>query len=251
MHSYIHLLEKTFSEELGRKAGGKALDNLGRTAGDERCHQLLASDTSFLHLQREFFCLTEPADLFLRGLVPFDSSYCSHRSRRFITRQPFCHLRSRTTFLFSLSSAKLNPSFKLRRLTRWYIATSTSILGPLAMMLLESILSILTFITFAPRSLALPPGIPVDTVESEAPSPGDAFPGLGYSSLPGEPADRRDDTPFANLCREVTLGGHGKPGVTTIDGKCIDALSGLWWETSLNLNKCLGNAGGRLVYMAK
>lgn len=75
----------------------------------------------------------------------------------------------------------------------------------------------------------------------------------GFSSLPrnvtlGHGGRVKDDTPFGDLCRQVTLGGHGKVGETTIEGKCYDEGQGLWWDTSLNLNHCIGNGGGYLVY---
>ncbi|KAL6898268.1 hypothetical protein GGI43DRAFT_89675 [Trichoderma evansii] len=52
---------------------------------------------------------------------------------------------------------------------------------------------------------------------------------------------------FGGTCVQVTLGGHGKIGMTTLEGRCVDD-AGMWWETSLNLNSCIGNVGGHLVY---
>ncbi|UKZ85298.1 uncharacterized protein TrAFT101_001165 [Trichoderma asperellum] len=52
---------------------------------------------------------------------------------------------------------------------------------------------------------------------------------------------------FSGTCVQVTLGGHGKIGMTTLEGRCVDD-AGMWWDTSLNLNSCVGNVGGRLVY---
>lgn len=55
---------------------------------------------------------------------------------------------------------------------------------------------------------------------------------------------------FGGTCVQLTLGGHGKIGMTTLEGRCVDD-AGMWWETSLNLNSCIGNAGGQLVYEVK
>ncbi|PNP38652.1 hypothetical protein TGAM01_v209782 [Trichoderma gamsii] len=52
---------------------------------------------------------------------------------------------------------------------------------------------------------------------------------------------------FGGTCVQVTLGGHGKIGMTTLEGRCVDD-AGMWWDTSLDLNSCIGNAGGHLVY---
>ncbi|KFA54149.1 hypothetical protein S40293_11127 [Stachybotrys chartarum IBT 40293] len=53
--------------------------------------------------------------------------------------------------------------------------------------------------------------------------------------------------PFDGRCKAVTLGGHGKVGQTTLEGRCVDT-SGHWWDTSLNLNSCIANGGGFMVY---
>ncbi|KAK5998348.1 hypothetical protein PT974_00727 [Cladobotryum mycophilum] len=58
-----------------------------------------------------------------------------------------------------------------------------------------------------------------------------------------------ENAPFDGNCLQVTLGGHGKVGQATIEGQCEDD-SGQWWQTSLNLNQCLGNKAGRLVLKA-
>lgn len=52
---------------------------------------------------------------------------------------------------------------------------------------------------------------------------------------------------FDGTCEQITLGGHGKVGMTTLDGLCRNS-AGDWWKTSLNLNECIGNVGGKLVY---
>ncbi|EHK21375.1 uncharacterized protein TRIVIDRAFT_51902 [Trichoderma virens Gv29-8] len=58
-----------------------------------------------------------------------------------------------------------------------------------------------------------------------------------------------DGAAFDGTCVQITLGGHGKVGMTTLDGLCRNS-AGEWWKTSLNLNECIGNAGGNLVYQA-
>lgn len=55
------------------------------------------------------------------------------------------------------------------------------------------------------------------------------------------------DRPFGGACRKVTLGGGGKVGMATLQGECVDG-KGQWWETSLNLNQCVGDQDGRLAY---
>ncbi|KAL7919706.1 hypothetical protein ACQKWADRAFT_315437 [Trichoderma austrokoningii] len=57
------------------------------------------------------------------------------------------------------------------------------------------------------------------------------------------------DAAFGGTCVQVTLGGHGKIGMTTLEGRCVDD-EGTWWDTSLDLNSCVGNIGGHLVYEA-
>ncbi|CAH0015618.1 unnamed protein product [Clonostachys rhizophaga] len=52
---------------------------------------------------------------------------------------------------------------------------------------------------------------------------------------------------FNGLCRQVSLGGLGQIGATTLSAQCVDG-AGQWWDTSLNLNRCMGNEGGRLIY---
>ena len=52
---------------------------------------------------------------------------------------------------------------------------------------------------------------------------------------------------FDGRCHTVTLSGGGRVGQATIEGRCVDG-NGIWWDTSLNLNKCIANRAGRLVY---
>jgi hypothetical protein len=54
-------------------------------------------------------------------------------------------------------------------------------------------------------------------------------------------------TIFNGVCRQVSLGGLGQIGGTTLSAQCVDG-AGQWWDTSLNLNHCMENEGGRLVY---
>lgn len=55
------------------------------------------------------------------------------------------------------------------------------------------------------------------------------------------------DMPFGGKCRRVTLGGAGRVDMSTLQGECVDG-NGQWWETSLNLNQCVGGEEGRLAY---
>lgn len=68
---------------------------------------------------------------------------------------------------------------------------------------------------------------------------------------PGDRGELLDDAPFAGLCKQVALGGHGEIGQTTLEGKCLDTEKGNWWLTSLNLNRCIGNEGGVMVYQVE
>lgn len=54
-------------------------------------------------------------------------------------------------------------------------------------------------------------------------------------------------TIFNGVCRQISLGGLGQIGATTLSAQCVDG-AGQWWDTSLNLNYCMGNEGGRLIY---
>ncbi|KAK1253030.1 hypothetical protein MKX08_004217 [Trichoderma sp. CBMAI-0020] len=67
--------------------------------------------------------------------------------------------------------------------------------------------------------------------------------GSGYKSPDSNAA-------FGGTCVQVTLGGHGKIGMTTLEARCVDD-AGMWWDTSLDLNSCVGNVGGHLVYEAR
>lgn len=59
---------------------------------------------------------------------------------------------------------------------------------------------------------------------------------------------------FGAKCRQLTLLGDGKRGQSTLQAACRDdddKETGLWWLTSLNLNRCLGNEGGKLVFQER
>ncbi|OTA03200.1 SSCRP protein [Trichoderma parareesei] len=62
-------------------------------------------------------------------------------------------------------------------------------------------------------------------------------------SAPAAPAN--DD---GTTCEQITLGGNGKVGKTTLEGKCTNN-KGEWWKTSINLNECITNVGGKLQYL--
>ena len=68
----------------------------------------------------------------------------------------------------------------------------------------------------------------------------------GSSPSDGTPADAA----FEKECRYLTLGGYGRKGQTTLEATCKDD-EGRWWQTSLNLNDCIGNDGGKLIYGGK
>lgn len=63
-----------------------------------------------------------------------------------------------------------------------------------------------------------------------------------------------DDAVFGAQCRHLSLLGYGKKGQTVLQAACLDGKpvgdnqKGTWWLTSLNLNRCLGNHGGRLMF---
>ncbi|PNY29823.1 Uncharacterized protein TCAP_00264 [Tolypocladium capitatum] len=58
---------------------------------------------------------------------------------------------------------------------------------------------------------------------------------------------RLDSKVFAGQCQYMMLGGHGRVGKTTLEGQCVDS-KGTWWRASLNLNRCMANRAGALVY---
>ncbi|KAL7814165.1 cyanovirin-n domain-containing protein [Trichoderma aethiopicum] len=55
-------------------------------------------------------------------------------------------------------------------------------------------------------------------------------------------------TDDGTTCEQITLGGNGKVGKTTLEGKCTNN-KGEWWKTSINLNECITNVGGKLQYL--
>lgn len=71
--------------------------------------------------------------------------------------------------------------------------------------------------------------------------------GRGGGAATSEPV-----TVFGQKCRQLTLLGDGRRGQSTLQAACLDddgkEAAGTWWLTSLNLNQCLGNDGGKLVF---
>lgn len=59
-------------------------------------------------------------------------------------------------------------------------------------------------------------------------------------------------TVFGQKCRQLKLLSNGRRGQSTLQAACLDddgeEAAGTWWLTSLNLNQCLGNDGGKLVF---
>lgn len=55
---------------------------------------------------------------------------------------------------------------------------------------------------------------------------------------------------FNNQCMALELGGDFKVGKTTLQGTCVDKNK-KWWNTELNLNRCLGESHGDLLYQKK
>ncbi|KAJ3485403.1 hypothetical protein NLG97_g6822 [Lecanicillium saksenae] len=65
--------------------------------------------------------------------------------------------------------------------------------------------------------------------------------------------DMPADAVFGAKCLHLSMLGDGKKGQSTLQAACLDDEDaaegkGTWWLTSLNLNKCLGNDRGRLVF---
>ncbi|KAL6881370.1 hypothetical protein J3F83DRAFT_722021 [Trichoderma novae-zelandiae] len=99
-------------------------------------------------------------------------------------------------------------------------------------------------LTLASTGLAVPANkhLPVVT-----PSPVIAavLPGVTPPASSSAPAPANDD---GTTCEQITLGGNGKVGMTTLEGKCRND-KGEWWKTSINLNECVTNVGGKLAYL--
>lgn len=73
------------------------------------------------------------------------------------------------------------------------------------------------------------------------------FNNMIQTSDPPTDADVPADAAFNSSCRHVSLDGYGKVGETTLKADCKDG-HGRWWSTTINLNDCIGNEGGSLVY---
>lgn len=50
-------------------------------------------------------------------------------------------------------------------------------------------------------------------------------------------------------CRRLRLSGHERLGGLTLEGICRDRETNDEWDTSINLNQCLGNFDGRLGWI--
>lgn len=55
---------------------------------------------------------------------------------------------------------------------------------------------------------------------------------------------------FGGKCRDLTQLGGGKKDQTAITAWCRDN-AGQRWQTTLNLNRCIGNKRGKLVWRNK
>lgn len=51
---------------------------------------------------------------------------------------------------------------------------------------------------------------------------------------------------FGQKCRQATLLGSGNTGSSILQAACI--ADGRWWQTTLNLNQCIGIRGRQLVF---
>lgn len=78
------------------------------------------------------------------------------------------------------------------------------------------------------------------------------FAGLpGFNNMMRNKTSAKTSTPydaaFDVQCRYVSLGGQGKVGQTSLEAICKDD-DDLWWYTSINLNECIANEKGNLVF---
>lgn len=78
------------------------------------------------------------------------------------------------------------------------------------------------------------------------------FAGLpGFNNMMRNKTSAKNATPydaaFDVQCRYASLGGQGKVGQTSLEAICKDK-DGLWWYTSINLNDCIANEKGTLVF---
>lgn len=76
--------------------------------------------------------------------------------------------------------------------------------------------------------------MPADEIANQGTEP--VLPGVDFSRAP-----------FGGKCRRISLTGGGKVGKTTLEGLCADE-KGREWVTGLNLNQCIGNNAGKMVY---
>lgn len=55
---------------------------------------------------------------------------------------------------------------------------------------------------------------------------------------------------FDDKCKYLSVLGSGKKGMTAITAACLDD-AGKRWQTTLNLNQCIGNDAGKLAWQDK
>ena len=142
-------------------------------------------------------------------------------------------------------------SLKFSRLQN--IAVSMQELQQTIMRVAALLLMTISLVTAAPAAITTEPVAMY--VPGTAPGSASADHQVSPAGLPGFNHLMRNRTdvqldenaPFSGKCLQVTLGGYGKVGQATIEGLCEDK-SGQWWQTSLNLNECLGNHAGKLVF---
>ncbi|OAQ97130.1 hypothetical protein LLEC1_03219 [Akanthomyces lecanii] len=100
---------------------------------------------------------------------------------------------------------------------------------------------------------------------SSSPPHADRLPGVNHKPVPatlGSGADAngtaggassttiKPAAVFGQKCTQLTLLGDGRAGQSTLQAACLDEEMevGARWLTSLNLNHCLGNEGGKLIF---
>ena len=101
----------------------------------------------------------------------------------------------------------------------------------------------------APRSSDLQSS--VDVVKAELPGYNHML--RNQTSLAQKPQNDVDPPfglQFEETCKRVALSGLGDVGETSLEAECMDD-KGHWWDTSLNLNECMANDQGQLVYQVR
>ncbi|KAL7820972.1 cyanovirin-n domain-containing protein [Trichoderma gracile] len=92
----------------------------------------------------------------------------------------------------------------------------------------------------------LPPPLPLPHVSLHLPGFNRLFPHNSNNNTDNDKSAPANDD--GTTCEQITLGGNGKVGKTTLEGKCTNN-KGEWWKTSINLNECITNVGGKLQYL--